>query len=75
MKMTARLTLIALVLSLAHQMGAAQSLPENSAKQSARGAEKTKAPDWDFDLLDAAGRRHTAREWKTARAVALFFIG
>jgi peroxiredoxin len=56
-------------------MGAAQSLPENSAKQSARGAEKTKAPEWDFDLLDAAGRKHTAREWKTARAVALFFIG
>ena len=75
MKMTARLTLIALVISLAHQMSAAQSLPENSAKQSALGAGKTKAPDWDFDLLDAAGRKHTAREWKTARAVALFFIG
>ena len=75
MKKIARLTLIALVISLAHQMVAAQSLPENSAKQSALGAGKTKAPDWDFDLLDAAGRKHTTREWKTARAVALFFIG
>jgi peroxiredoxin len=75
MKKIARLTLIALVISLAHQMVAAQSLPEYSAKQSARGTEKTKAPGWDFDLLDAAGRKHTAGEWKTARAVAFFFIG
>jgi len=28
-----------------------------------------------MNLLDAAGRKHTAREWKSARAVALFFIG
>src|SRR6266540_3049453 len=35
---------------------------------------ESEAPAWDFDLLEAAGRRHTAREWKDARAVALFFI-
>ena len=29
----------------------------------------------DFDLADAAGRRHTAGEWRTARAVVLLFIG
>jgi peroxiredoxin len=58
MKRIARLTLIALILSLAHQIG----------------AEKTKAQDWDFELPDANGRKHTAREWKEARAVALFFI-
>ncbi|MBO0857964.1 MAG: redoxin domain-containing protein [Chloracidobacterium sp.] len=75
MKGTTWLAPIALALSLAHQTSVIQSTPENSAKQSARGAEKTKAPDWDFALLDASGRKHTAREWKMARAVALFFIG
>ncbi|HEY6401134.1 MAG TPA: redoxin domain-containing protein [Blastocatellia bacterium] len=58
MKKTARLTLIALILSLAHQIG----------------AERTKAQGLDFELFDANGRKHTAREWKEARAVALFFI-
>jgi thiol-disulfide isomerase/thioredoxin len=29
---------------------------------------------FEFSLLDAAGQRHTAREWKGARAVVLFFI-
>jgi peroxiredoxin len=58
MKKTARLTLIALILALANQIG----------------AEKTKAQDWGFELPDANGRKHTAREWKEARAVALFFI-
>jgi thiol-disulfide isomerase/thioredoxin len=28
----------------------------------------------EFSLLDAAGRRHTTREWKGVRAVVLFFI-
>src|SRR5215468_3824978 len=75
MKRVALLTLIALAFSLAHQMGAAQGPIENSAKQVESVAERKKSPDRDFDLLDAAGRKHTAREWKSARAVALFFIG
>jgi peroxiredoxin len=75
MKKTVRLTLIALAISLAHQMSAAQSPVLNSAKQAESVAERKKAPDWDFDLLDTAGRKHTAREWKSARAVAIFFIG
>jgi peroxiredoxin len=29
---------------------------------------------WDFSLLDAAGKRHTAQEWRAARAVVLFFL-
>jgi peroxiredoxin len=74
MKRIARLTIIALTVSLAHQLSAAQSPTGNSAKQAERDAEETKAPDWDFELLDANGRKHTAREWKAARAVALFFI-
>src|SRR5262245_28028099 len=64
----------ALVISLPHQMSDAQSLTGNSAKQAERVAERTKAPSWDFSLLDAAGQKHTAREWNAARAVALFFI-
>lgn len=64
MKKTAQLTLIALVISLAHPLSIAQSQIGSPAKQS----------DWDFELLDANGRKHTAREWKSARAVALFFI-
>lgn len=28
----------------------------------------------EFNLLDAAGQRHTAQEWKGARAVVLFFL-
>jgi peroxiredoxin len=28
----------------------------------------------DFSLPDAAGKRHTAQEWKAARAVVLFFL-
>jgi peroxiredoxin len=75
MNKTARLTLIALAISSAHQAPAAQSLVGNSAKQVGSVVESKKAPDWDFDLLDAAGRKHTAQEWKSARAVALFFIG
>jgi peroxiredoxin len=58
MKKNARLAIFALILSLADQIG----------------AERTKAQDWDFELPDANGRKHTAREWKEARAVALFFI-
>ncbi|HEY8461719.1 MAG TPA: redoxin domain-containing protein [Blastocatellia bacterium] len=58
MKKTARLTLFALIIALGHQIG----------------GERTKAQDWDFELLDAGGRKRTAREWKDARAVALFFI-
>jgi peroxiredoxin len=29
---------------------------------------------WDFSLLDAAGKRHTAQEWRASRAVVLFFL-
>jgi peroxiredoxin len=74
MKNSARLTLIALVISLAHQTSNAQSLTGSSPKQVERVAERSKAPAWDFSLLDAAGRKHTAQEWREARAVALFFI-
>ena len=74
MKTSAQLALLALVISLTSHMSDAQSLARNSAKQGERAGERAKAPAWDFDLLDAAGRRHTAREWKEARAVALFFI-
>jgi len=74
MKASAQLTLLALVISLTSHMSYAQGLAGNSAKQVEPAGERTKAPTWDFDLLDAAGRRHTAREWKEARAVALFFI-
>ena len=74
MKTSAQLALLALVISLTSHMSDAQSLARNSAKQGERAGERAKAPAWDFDLLDAAGRRHTAREWKEAPAVALFFI-
>jgi peroxiredoxin len=74
MKACAQLALLALVISLTHQTSGAQSPAGNSAKQFERVVERTKAPAWDFDLLDAAGRRHTAQEWKEARAVALLFI-
>jgi peroxiredoxin len=74
MKASAQLALLALVISLTGHMSGARSLAGNSAKQVERAAERRKAPAWDFDLLDAAGRRHTAREWKEARAVTLFFI-
>jgi peroxiredoxin len=74
MKAFAQLALLALVISMTSHISDAQSLAGNSAKQGERAGERTKAPAWDFDLLDAAGRRHTAREWKEARAVALFFI-
>jgi peroxiredoxin len=70
MEKTARLTLFVLVIFLVYQINIG-----NAAQQVERGAERTKAPDWDFELLDANGRKHTAREWKAARAVALFFIG
>ncbi len=74
MKNSARLTLIALVISLTHQMSNAQSSTWKSSRQLERVVERTKSPAWDFSLLDAAGRKHTARDWKAARAVALFFI-
>src|SRR5262245_10657690 len=74
MRKFALLTVISLVISLAHQMSNAQSLAGNQAKQVERDAERTKAPAWDFKLLDAAGRKHTAQEWKASRAVAIFFI-
>src|SRR5262245_31326442 len=74
MKETARVTLLVLIISLAHQTGDAQSLTGNSPRQTERAAEKPKSQAWDFSLLDAAGRKHTAQEWKGARAVALFFI-
>jgi peroxiredoxin len=74
MKASAQLALLALAISLTSHMSDAQSLAGNSAKQAERAVARTKAPAWDFDLLDAAGRRHTAREWKDARAVALLFI-
>jgi peroxiredoxin len=74
MKASARLALLALVISLASHMGDAQSLAGNSSKQVERAGKRTEAPARGFDLLDAAGRRHTAREWKEARAVALFFV-
>jgi peroxiredoxin len=74
MKASAQSALLALVISLTSHMSDAQSLAGNSAKQVERAGERAKAPAWDFDLLDAAGRRHTALEWKDARAVALFFI-
>jgi peroxiredoxin len=74
MNASAQLALLALVISLTSHTSDAQSLAGNSAKQAERAGERTKAPTWDFDLLDAAGRRHSAREWKDARAVALFFI-
>src|SRR5690348_5795745 len=64
MKKTARMALIALVISLAHQLSIAQNPIGPPVKQT----------DWDFELLDANGRKHTAREWKDARAVAIFFI-
>jgi peroxiredoxin len=74
MKASAQLALLGLVISLTSHMSDAQSLAGNSAKQVARAGERAQAPALEFDLLDAAGRRHTAREWKEARAVALFFI-
>ena len=74
MKASAQLALLALVISLTSHMSDAQSLAGNSAKRVERAGGRATAPAWDFDLLDAAGRRHTAREWKEARAVALFFI-
>jgi peroxiredoxin len=64
MKKNARLTTFALVILLACRFSVAQGRPENSAKQT----------NWDFELLDANGRKHTALEWKDARAVTLFFI-
>jgi peroxiredoxin len=75
MKAFAQLALLALVISMTSHISDAQSLAGNSAKQGERAGERTKASAWGFDLLDAAGRRHSAREWKDARAVALFFIG
>jgi hypothetical protein len=75
MKSSAWLTLIVLVISLTHQTSNAQIPTWKSSKQLERVVERTKSPAWDFNLLDAAGRRHTARDWKAARAVALFFIG
>jgi len=74
MKAFAQLTLLALVISLTSHMSDAQSPAGNSVKQAERAGERTKAQARDFDLLDASGRRHTAREWKEARVVALFFI-
>jgi peroxiredoxin len=74
MKASAQLTLLALVISLTSHMSDAQSLAGNSAKQGERARERAKAPARDFDLPDAEGRRRTAREWKEARAVTLFFI-
>lgn len=74
MKGTAWWTLLALVISLTHQMSNGQSPTRKSAKQLERATERTKSLAWDFSLLDAAGRKHTARDWKAARAVALFFI-
>ena len=74
MKNGARLTLFALVISLSHLTGSAQSLTGNSLGQTERVAEKPKDRGWDFSLLDAAGRKHTAQEWGAARAVTLFFI-
>src|SRR5262245_65595389 len=46
----------------------------NTSKQVELAGQRAKSPAWDFDMPDAAGRRHTAREWKDARAVAMFFI-
>jgi peroxiredoxin len=74
MKASAQSALLALVISLTSHTSDAQSLAGNSAKQVEHAGERAKAPTWDFDLPDAEGRRHTAREWKEARAVALFFI-
>jgi peroxiredoxin len=74
MKASAQLALLTLVISLTSHMSDARSLAGNSAKQVERAGERTQAPAWGLDLPDAAGRRHTAREWKEARAVALFFI-
>jgi peroxiredoxin len=74
MKASAQLALLVLVISLTSHKSDAQSLAGNSVKQGERAGERAKAPAWDFDLLDAEGRRHTAREWKGTRAVALFFI-
>jgi peroxiredoxin len=74
MKRIARLAIFALVILSAYQFSVAQSPIGNSAKQGERGAEITKDQGWDFELLDAGGRKHTAREWKDARAVTLFFI-
>jgi peroxiredoxin len=74
MNKIARLTLIALAIISTHQVSAAQSQFGNTAKQVGGVGERTEAPDWNFELLDAAGRKHTAQEWKSARAVALFFI-
>src|SRR5262245_20721631 len=71
---SAQRALIAVVISLTSHTSDAQSLAGNSAKQGERAVVRAKAPAWDFDLIDAAGRRHTAREWKESRAVALFFI-
>ncbi len=74
MKKIAPLMIIALAISLAYRAGGARSLAGNPAEQSERADKRTKASAWDFDLLDATGRRRTAQEWKEARAVALFFI-
>ena len=75
MKKTARLTLIALVISLTHQTTDARNPAGDSVIQPERGANRMKASAWDFSLFDAAGREHTAQEWKSARAVTLFFMG
>jgi peroxiredoxin len=64
MNKTARLIFIALTIFWAYQLSIARNLIGNPTRQT----------DWDFELLDANGRKHTAGEWKAARAVAIFFI-
>jgi peroxiredoxin len=74
MNRNARTTLLALLIILATQTSSTQSLTGNSAKQADRPVERSKAQGWDFNLLDAEGKRRTAQEWKSARAVALLFL-
>src|SRR5262249_60604700 len=74
MKASAQSALLALIISLTSHLSDARNVAGNWQKQVEQAGERAKAPAWDFDLPDAAGRRHTAREWKEARVVALFFI-
>ncbi|MCI0749310.1 MAG: redoxin domain-containing protein [Nevskiales bacterium] len=67
MSVTARLILGVFVGLLLSPVGNPAAAPD-------RRTEKTEAPAWDFSLPDAEGRKHTAQEWTTARAVVLFFI-
>jgi peroxiredoxin len=65
---------LAFVISLIIPASNAQSPTGGSAKGGQRGAGKPKSISLDFVLSDADGRTRTAKEWRSARAVALFFL-